>query len=29
MKSKNSITFRDMYKSLPVDVPYSAYKRIL
>lgn len=29
MKSKNSITFRDMYKSLPVDVPYSVYKRIL
>ena len=29
MKSKNSITFRDMYKSLPADVPYSVYKRIL
>lgn len=29
MKSKNSITFRDMYKNLPIDVPYSVYKRIL
>ena len=29
MKSKQSHTFRDMYKTLPIDVDYSLYKRIL
>lgn len=26
---KQSYTFRDMYKNMPVDVPYELYKRIL
>lgn len=29
MRSKNSVTFRDMYREMPVDVDYSLYKRIL
>ena len=29
MRSKNSVTFRDMYRKMPVDVDYSLYKRIL
>lgn len=29
MKSKQSATFKDMYKTMPVDVDYSLYKRIL
>ena len=29
MKSKQSITFRDMYRTMPVEVDYSLYKRIL
>nr|DAM86436.1 MAG TPA: hypothetical protein [Caudoviricetes sp.] len=29
MRNKNSITYRDMYKDLPIDVPYDVYKRIL
>jgi hypothetical protein len=29
MKNKKSHTFRDMYKTLPVEVDYSLYKRIL
>lgn len=27
--SKKSYTFRDMYHTMPVDVPYALYKRIL
>ena len=29
MRNKQSITFRDMYKTMPVDVDYSLYTRIL
>ena len=29
MKSKKSVTFRDMYREMPVEVDYSLYKRIL
>lgn len=29
MKSKQSITFRDMYSTMPVEVDYGLYKRIL
>ena len=29
MKSKKSATFRDMYRTMPVEVDYSLYKRIL
>ena len=29
MKNKQSYTFRDMYKDMPVEVPYSLYKRVL
>lgn len=28
-KNKKSITFRDMYETLPVDIDYSLYKRVL
>lgn len=28
-KNKKSYTFRDMYNTTPVDVPYAQYKRIL
>lgn len=29
MRNKNSYTFRDMYKTMPIDVDYSVYKRVL
>ena len=29
MKNKKSVTFKDMYKTMPVEVPYSLYNRIL
>ena len=29
MKNKQSVTFRDMYKKIDVDVDYELYKRIL
>jgi hypothetical protein len=29
MNNKKSITFRDMYKTMPIEVEYSLYKRIL
>ena len=29
MKSKNSVTFRDMYHTMPIEVDYSLYKRVL
>ena len=29
MSSSKSITFRDMYKELPIDIDYVTYKRIL
>ena len=29
MRSKQSLTFRDMYRTMPVEVDYSLYKRIL
>jgi len=29
MRVKKSITFRDMYKSMPIEVDYSLYKRVL
>lgn len=29
MKSKQSYTFRDMYSTMPVEVDYSLYKRVL
>lgn len=29
MKNKKSLTFRDMYKNLPIEVPYELYKRVL
>ena len=29
MRSKQSITFRDMYSTMPVEVDYGLYKRIL
>ena len=29
MKSKKSSTFTDMYKTLPIDVDYGVYKRVL
>ena len=29
MKNKQSITFRDMYKTMPVEVDYGVYKRVL
>ena len=29
MKSKKSVTFRDMYRTMPVEVDYSLYKRVL
>nr|DAG33277.1 MAG TPA: hypothetical protein [Caudoviricetes sp.] len=28
-RSKRSITFRDMYKSLPIELDYFTYTRIL
>lgn len=28
-KNKKSITFRDMYETLPIDIDYSLYKRVL
>lgn len=28
-RNKKSYTFRDMYKELPIEVPYLTYKRIL
>lgn len=29
MRNKHSYTFRDMYRTMPIDVDYSLYKRIL
>ena len=29
MKNKQSVTFRDMYKTMPIEVDYGLYKRIL
>jgi len=29
MRNKKSITFRDMYRTLPIEVDYGLYKRIL
>ena len=29
MKNKRSITFRDMYRTMPIEVDYGLYKRIL
>jgi hypothetical protein len=29
MKNKKSITFKDMYDKMPIDVDYSLYKRVL
>jgi hypothetical protein len=29
MKNKQSLTFRDMYKNLPIEASYELYKRIL
>ena len=29
MKSKQSHTFTDMYKTMPIDVDYGVYKRVL
>nr|DAE43040.1 MAG TPA: hypothetical protein [Crassvirales sp.]DAO10552.1 MAG TPA: hypothetical protein [Bacteriophage sp.] len=29
MNSSKSITFRDMYKEIPIEVDYVTYKRIL
>jgi len=29
MISKQSVTFRDMYRTMPIEVDYSLYKRIL
>jgi len=29
MKNKRSHTFRDMYNTMPIEVSYFAYKRIL
>ena len=29
MKNKQSITFRDLYRTLPIEVDYGLYKRIL
>lgn len=29
MKNKQSVTFRDMYKEMPVEVDYGLYKRVL
>ena len=29
MRSKQSTTFRDMYRTMPVEIDYSLYKRIL
>lgn len=29
MQNKKSVTFRDMYRTMPVEVDYSLYKRIL
>ena len=29
MKNKKSTTFRDMYRTLPIEVDYGLYKRIL
>ena len=29
MRSKQSLTFRDMYRTMPIEVDYSLYKRIL
>lgn len=29
MKSKQSLTFRDIYRTMPVEVDYGLYKRIL
>lgn len=28
-RNKKSYTFRDMYNTMPIDVPYATYKRIL
>jgi hypothetical protein len=29
MKNKQSITFRDLYRTMPIEVDYGLYKRIL
>ena len=29
MKSKNSCTFRDMYRTMPIEVDYSVYRAVL
>lgn len=29
MRNKKSVTFRDMYKTMPVEVSYSLYNRVL
>lgn len=29
MNSKQSVTFKDMYKTMPIEVDYSLYKRVL
>ena len=29
MKNKQSVTFRDMYSTMPIEVDYSLYKRVL
>jgi hypothetical protein len=29
MRNKQSITFRDMYRTMPIEVDYSLYKRVL
>ena len=29
MKSKQTITFKDMYRTMPIEVDYSLYKRVL
>jgi len=29
MKSKQSVTFRDMYNTMPIEVDYGLYKRVL
>ena len=29
MKSKQSVTFKDMYRTMPIEVDYSLYKRVL
>ena len=29
MKSKQTVTFKDMYRTMPIEVDYSLYKRVL